>query len=67
MALMASTALVNLAPANPYLAQSLQVWPQGNFLNFNGLTHLTAELWPFAALAYLLLVAAGGPKSDASS
>jgi hypothetical protein len=67
MALMAATALVNLAPANPYLAQALQVWPQGNFLNFNGLTHLVSSLWPFAALAYLLLVAAGGPETDASS
>lgn len=67
MALMAATALVNLAPANPYLAQSLQVWPQGNFLNFNGLTHLVSGLWPFAALAYLLLVASGGTKSDTSS
>jgi VanZ family protein len=67
MALMAATALVNLAPANPYLAQSLQVWPQGNFLNFNGLTHLVSELWPFAALAYLLLMAAGRPENDGSS
>ncbi len=62
MALMAATALVNLAPANPYLAQALQVWPQGNFLNFNGLTHLVSGLWPFAALAYLLLIASGGPQ-----
>lgn len=62
MALMAATALVNLAPANPYLAQTLQVWPQGNFLNFNGLTHLVSGLWPFAALAYLLSLASGGPQ-----
>lgn len=67
MALMAATVLVNIAPANPYLAQALQVWPQGNFLNFNGLTHLVSSLWPFAAMAYLLLVATGRQQSDASS
>lgn len=52
--LMAATALVNIAPDNPYLAHDLQVWHQGQFLNFNGFTHLMSVLWPFAALAYLL-------------
>ncbi|HKY03193.1 MAG TPA: VanZ family protein [Burkholderiales bacterium] len=54
MLLMAATALVNLAPDNPYLLNSLQVWPQGHFLNFNGFTRLVSVLWPFGALAYLL-------------
>ncbi len=54
LALMTATALVNLAPENPYLAHSLASWPQGHFLNFNGLTRLVSALWPFAALAYLL-------------
>jgi VanZ family protein len=54
LALMIATALVNLAPENPYLAHSLATWPQGHFLNFNGLTRLVSALWPFAALAYLL-------------
>jgi hypothetical protein len=54
LALMAATALVNLSPSNPYLAQSLAVWPQGHFLNFNGLTRLVSALWPFAAVVYLL-------------
>ena len=58
LALMAATALVNLAPENPYLAHSLAAWPQGHFLNFNGLTRLVSALWPFAALAYLLAGAA---------
>ena len=58
LALMAATALVNLAPENPYLAHSLATWPQGHFLNFNGLTRLVSALWPFAALAYLLAGAA---------
>ena len=54
---MAATVLVNLAPANPYLAASLKVWQQGHFLNFNGLTRLVAALWPFAALGYLIVLA----------
>ncbi|NJN40306.1 MAG: hypothetical protein HC807_04865 [Gammaproteobacteria bacterium] len=57
MLLMAATVLVNVAPENPYLANSLQVWRRGHFLNFNGLTRLVSTLWPFAALVYLLLVA----------
>jgi VanZ family protein len=62
LALMAATALVNLSPANPYLAQSLAVWPQGHFLNFNGLTRLVAALWPFAAIAYLLAAAGASTR-----
>ncbi|MGH8691216.1 MAG: VanZ family protein [Burkholderiales bacterium] len=56
--LMAATVLVNLTPPNPYLAASLKVWQQGHFLNFNGLTWLVSALWPFAALGYLIYLAA---------
>jgi VanZ family protein len=62
LALMAATALVNLAPENPYLAQSLAAWPQSHFLNFNGLTRLVSALWPFAAVVYLLAVAGTGTR-----
>jgi len=55
---MAATVLVNLAPPNPYLAASLKVWEQGHFLNFNGLTRLVGAVWAFAALAYLIFLAA---------
>lgn len=55
--LMAATALVNLAPDNPYLLHSLQAWRRGHFLNFNGLTRIVSTLWPLAALAYLLVFA----------
>lgn len=58
LALMAATALVNLAPANPYVALSLAALPQGYFFNFNGLTRLVSALWPFATLAYLLAISA---------
>ena len=55
--LMAATVLVNLAPENPYLANALAQWPQGYFLNFNGVTHLVSLAWPFVALFYLMLLA----------
>ncbi len=55
MALMLATVLVNLAPENPYFSAILQVWRQGHFLNFNGLTRLTSALWPFLALPWLML------------
>jgi VanZ family protein len=59
--LMAATVLVNLAPENPYFANALQQWPQGYFLNFNGVTHLVSLAWPFVALPYLMLLA---PRRD---
>ena len=55
--LMVGTVLVNLTPPNPYLADSLKVWQQGHFLNFNGLTRLVSALWPFATLGYLMFLA----------
>jgi VanZ family protein len=56
LSLMLATVLVNLAPENPYYAAILQVWQQGHFLNFNGLTRLTSALWPFLALPWLMLL-----------
>ena len=56
--LAAAAVLVNQAPPNPYLAEILKLWQQGHFLNFNGLTRLVATLWPFAAVAYLIVLAA---------
>ncbi|MEI7429729.1 MAG: VanZ family protein [Betaproteobacteria bacterium] len=56
LALMAGTVLVNLAPSNPYSAVALATWRQGHFLNFNGLTRLTASFWPFLVLPYLTLL-----------
>ncbi len=63
MLIMAATVLVNLAPPNPYLTASLKVWQHGHFLNFNGLTRLVSALWPFAALGYLMFLAARRPLS----
>lgn len=55
LALMLATVLANLMPANPYLENTLRVWQQGHFLNFNGLTRLASSLWPFLALPWLML------------
>lgn len=47
-------ALVNLAPADPYYAASLQSWEQGRFIRFHGLSQWIGWLWPWAALVYLI-------------
>lgn len=62
MLIMAATVLVNLAPPNPYVSASLKAWQQGHFLNFNGLTRLLSAVWPFAALGYLMMLAARRPR-----
>lgn len=54
MALMLATVLANLMPDNPYLENTLSVWQQGHFFNFNGLTRLVTALWPFLALPWLM-------------
>lgn len=54
LAIMATCALVNLTPDNPYLLQAAQVWQPGHFLNFNGATRLAGSLWPFLAIAFLM-------------
>ncbi|MDD3352408.1 VanZ family protein [Zoogloea sp.] len=61
MALLVGTALVNLAPENPFLPSEVALIQRGNFLNFHGLTQLAASLWPFAVFAYLGLLGASHP------
>lgn len=56
LALLFATVLVNLAPDNPYLINTQQVWIAGQFLNFNGATSLASSLWPFLALPWLFLL-----------
>lgn len=58
LALLAATALVNLAPANPYLTATLSLWQQGQYFNFNGATRIVSAIWPFAAMFYVVLLAA---------
>lgn len=55
LALMLAAVLANLMPDNPYLEDTLRVWRQGHFFNFNGATRLVSSLWPFLALPWLML------------
>lgn len=61
LALLGATALVNLAPHNPYFIATMRTWNTGHLLNFNGLTRLASSLWPFFALAYLFVLAQTAP------
>lgn len=55
--------LVHQAPGDPYFAQSLQDWEQGRFIRFHGLARWLGWLWPFAAMAWLLVrLGAGGER-----
>lgn len=56
LSLLVATTLVNVAPENPYLANTYQLWNPGQFLNFHGLTRLASNLWPFLALPWLMLM-----------
>ena len=58
MALLVGTALVNLAPENPFLPSDAALIQRGQLLNFHGLTQLTASLWPFITFAYLGMLGA---------
>ncbi len=44
---------VTQAPDDPFFAQSLQSWEQGQFVRFHGLAQWLGWLWPFAAIGWL--------------
>ena len=54
LALAVHLSLLNQAPADPYFAQTLQIWEQGRFIHFYGLVQWLGWLWPYAALIYLV-------------
>lgn len=64
--LMVLTGLVTAvaqAPDDPYFAQSLQAWQQGEFVRFHGLAQWLGWLWPFAAVGWLFTrLAQRGPE-----
>jgi hypothetical protein len=55
LALVAQLFMLNLAPASPYFAQTLQTWEQGRFIRFHGVAQWLGWLWPFVAVYYTLL------------
>jgi VanZ family protein len=63
LCLAVSLSLLNGAPISPYFAQSLEVWEQGRFIRFHGLSQWLGWLWPFAALVFGLFAVA---RSNAS-
>lgn len=54
LALAIHLSLLNQAPADPYFAQTLQIWEQGRFIHFYGLVQWLGWLWPYAALTCLV-------------
>jgi hypothetical protein len=61
LTLAVSLTLLNLAPDSPYFAQSLEVWEQGRFIRFHGISQWLGWLWPFAALIFGLRAVARAP------
>jgi VanZ family protein len=59
MALAISVALGASAPADPYFAASLQLWEQGQFIRFHGMSQWVGWLWPYAAMTWLMARLAG--------
>jgi hypothetical protein len=53
--------LLNRAPEVPYMVQSLEVWEQGRFIRFHGLSQWLGWLWPFAAILFGLRAVARSP------
>lgn len=52
LCLAVSLTLLNRTSDSPYFAQSLEVWEQGRFIRFHGLSQWVGWLWPFAALVF---------------
>jgi hypothetical protein len=59
VALAISVSLGASAPADPYFAASLQLWEQGQFIRFHGMSQWVGWVWPYAAMAWLMARLAG--------
>lgn len=55
LALVVQLFMLNLAPANPYFAQTLQTWEQGRFIRFHGVVQWLGWLWPFVSVGYVMV------------
>lgn len=55
IALMLQLAVLNQGSASPYFAHTVQAWEQGRFIRFHGVVQWLGWLWPYAALAYVLI------------
>lgn len=59
-----SLALLNRAPEVPYFAQAIEVWEQGRFIRFHGVSQWLGWLWPYAAIAFGLYAVARTPSGN---
>ncbi|MFZ2388688.1 MAG: VanZ family protein [Polaromonas sp.] len=66
LALAIHLGLLNQAPADPYFAQTLQIWEQGRFIQLYGLVQWLGWLWPYAVLLYVLLRLSGREYAPAA-
>ena len=55
LALVVQLFVLNLAPASVYFAQTLQTWEQGRFIRFHGVVQWLGWLWPYVAVAYVMV------------
>lgn len=64
LALAIHLGLLNQAPADPYFAQTLQIWEQGRFIRFYGVVQWLGWLWPYAAMLHVLLRLSGREREQ---
>ena len=62
--IVAATAVINLAPVNPYLSVPPQLLVRGasHFLNFSGILRALSELWPLLATGFLIYALGSRPR-----
>jgi hypothetical protein len=64
LALGVQLTLLNQAAVDSNFEHTRQIWEQGRFVRFNGLTEWLGWLWPFAALVYALMrLSASAPRA----
>jgi hypothetical protein len=61
LCLATSLNLLNRAPVSPYFDQSLEIWEQGRFIRFHGLSQWLGWAWPFVAVLFGLRAIARDP------
>ena len=66
LSLAVSLGLLNQASADPYFAQTLQTWEQGQFIRFHGVVQWLGWLWPYAAMGYVLVRLSSRERLDAA-
>ncbi len=67
IALVVHLLLVNQAPESPYFAETLAAWEQGRFIRFHGVVQWLDWIWPFAALAYAVVVLSRTRPEDSTA